>query len=93
MTLLTEEKFVEFCKSGKLCEIFGHTMEDYGKGGTSKNLDITLGSQTIHLDQFIIETNSQRCKFCRRHVIYTKDSQSWRTQDEGGLKTWEENPY
>jgi len=93
MTLLTEEKFVEFCKSGKLCEIFGHTMESYGQSGTTKNLSITLGGTTINLDQFIIETNSQRCKFCRRHTIYTKEDQNWRTQDEGGLKTWEENPY
>ena len=93
MTLLTEEKFVEFCKSGKLCEIFGHTMEDYGKGGTTKNLDITLGDNTIHLDQFIIQTNSQRCKFCKYHTVYNKDNNAWATQDKGGLKTWEESPY
>jgi len=89
MSLLTEEKLIEFIKSGKFCEIFGHTMESYGQGGTTKNLEITLGDNTIHLDQFIIETNSQRCKFCKRHVVYRRDVNNWETQDEGGLKSWE----
>jgi len=88
LSLLTEEKFVEFLKSGKFCEIFGHTMESTGKAYSSMPLSITLDDKTIKLSQENITHHNQQCRFCHRRVLWTKESGTWETQYEGGLEKW-----
>ena len=90
MSLLTEEKLVDFFKSGKFCEIFGHTMESMGKSYTTPSIQIKdhQGLWKEVFFQEVIETNSQQCTFCHYRTVYTKGEKNWRTIKKGGLKDW-----
>ena len=56
MTLLTDEKYIEFLQSGKFCEIFGHTMENKGKSFENE----------IQMTSFDV------CKFCHRSMTWQR---------------------
>jgi len=89
MSLLTEEKLVEFLKSGKFCEIFGHQMETYGQSTRPDNLEIRINASTINLSSNNIESHTMKCNFCHRQTIWTKETKVWETQNEGGLENWD----
>ena len=81
---MNKGELIEFFKSKEFCNEFGHLMQTMSQGWEGNPIQLSVGNETYEIANSKMISHMQKCLFCDRQVMWTKESNDWVELDERG---------
>lgn len=81
---MSKSELIEFFKSKEFCNEFGHLMQTSSQGWEGHPIQLSVGTETYEIANSKMISHIQKCLFCERQVMWTKESNDWVELDKNG---------